>query len=118
MNFAPKFCRSLISYCFIAVYPYFSPSLLCTFELCARMMDDAYRERARLRGELEKMLAEDVSEYGRSRLRRYEQELQQTADWFTATDDYYRLVKENYMACYDHLTGLAETLRAALGAEE
>ena len=36
MNFAPKFCRSLISYCFIAVYPYFSPSLLCTFELCAR----------------------------------------------------------------------------------
>ena len=68
--------------------------------------------------ELEKMLAEDVSEYGRSRLRRYEQELQQTADWFTATDDYYRLVKENYMACYDHLTGLAETLRAALGAEE
>ena len=82
------------------------------------LMDDAYRERARLRGELEKMLAEDVSEYGRSRLRRYEQELQQTADWFTATDDYYRLVKENYMACYDHLTGLAETLRAALGAEE
>ena len=75
-------------------------------------------QRARLRGELEKMLAEDVSEYGRSRLRRYEQELQQTADWFTATDDYYRLVKENYMACYDHLTGLAETLRAALGAEE
>ena len=82
------------------------------------LMDDAYRERARLRGELEKMLAEDVSEYGRSRLRRYEQELQQTADWFTATDDYYRLVKENYMACYDHLTGLAETLRAALDAEE
>ena len=40
MNFAPKFCRSLISYCFIAVYPYFSPSLLCTFELCARKITE------------------------------------------------------------------------------
>lgn len=36
MNFAPKFCRALIRYCFIVVYPYFFPSLLCTFELCAR----------------------------------------------------------------------------------
>lgn len=37
MNFAPKFCRALIRYCFIVVYPYFFPSLLCTFELCARI---------------------------------------------------------------------------------
>ena len=82
------------------------------------LMDDAYAERARLRGELEQMLATDISNLGRNKLRRYEQELQKTADWFGATDDYYRLVRANYMACYDHLTGLAETLRAALGAEE
>lgn len=40
MNFAPKFCRALIRYCFIVVYPYFFPSLLCTFELCARSAYD------------------------------------------------------------------------------
>lgn len=44
MNFAPKFCRSLVSRCIIAACLSFLPVLLCTSQFHARNFRDTIRE--------------------------------------------------------------------------
>lgn len=79
------------------------------------LIENSAGQRAALRERLEKLLAQDMDSVNKGKRRRYERELEQTAQWYAAVDDYYRNVRENYMACYDCLTSAASSLEAAMG---
>lgn len=84
------------------------------------LIDSYSRERSEIRERLESLLSQDMESASRGKVRRHERELEQTAGWFAAIDEYYRVALENYAACYDYLAGLPVSLSAALegGTEE
>lgn len=81
------------------------------------LIEAAAAERQRLRIELESLLEEDISEFRKIKLLKYERHLDEAAQWYAVIDIYYRTVLENYMACYDYLTALQSSLNDILGGD-
>lgn len=71
-------------------------------------------ELEELRNELQELIGQDLSELTSNQLRRYEQKLQQTTEWFKATEAYTDMIRNNYMTCLGSLTATAEELTALL----
>lgn len=71
-------------------------------------------EQEELRNELQELIGQDLTELSSHQLRRYEQKLQQTTEWFEATEAYTVMIRNNYMTCLNSLTTTAEELTALL----
>ena len=78
------------------------------------LLRSAESEREELRNELQSLIGQDLTELTARQLRRYEQQLAEYTEWYTAVDDYCHMIRNNYMTCLEELTGTADTLRALL----
>lgn len=78
------------------------------------LLRSAESEREELRNELQSLIGQDLTELTARQLRRYEQQLAEYTEWYTAVDDYCHMIRNNYMTCLEELTGTADTLRTLL----
>lgn len=74
------------------------------------LIKQSYGDRCRLHNELDSLLGYDISGMKARKLRRYENNMQEVAERFAEADNYYRIVRGNYIACYKHLRDMSASL--------